>query len=202
MLRKLHLGNGTIYLKDYINVDLKLDHHYLALVRPDLVEKNTTTVDNYYKEDVTQETIEDKSRQFREVVCDLFADIKDLPFQENSMDEIRTCQVFEHFTYYEGKQLLQNWMRILKPGGVVHIDIPDLDGTIQLYNEAKTIRERDWAVRLLMGSQKNEYGIHKGMYNKDMIKEILEEMGYVDVKFGKNIHFYPAFSVEAVKPNV
>lgn len=198
--RRLHLGNGTIYLQDFINIDLHLNHHYLALVRPDLVEKNITTVDNYYKEEVTQETIENKSRQFREVVCDLFADIRALPFQENSIDEIRSVQVFEHFSYNEGEELLDHWFKLLSPGGVLHIDIPDLDGTIQLYNQAKSMADIKWAVRLLFGSQKNEVGVHKGMYTKEMIKELLEKHGYKDVKFGENIHFYPAFSVEAVKP--
>lgn len=196
---KLHLGCGTIFLQDYINIDLKLDHHYLALVRPDLVEQNITTVDNYYKEEVTQETIENKSRQFREVVCDMFADIRDLPFFEGSIDEIRSVQVFEHFSYNEGIQLLDNWYKLLKPGGVLHIDIPDLDGTIDLYNKATSLKEKEWAIRLLMGSQKNEYGLHKGMYTKQMIEKTLLGHGYKNVRFLPNIHFYPAFAVEVIK---
>lgn len=200
MKRKLHLGNGTIYLQGFINVDLKLDHHHLALVRPDLVEKNTTTVDNYYKEDVDRETIENRSRQFREVVCDLFADVKDLPFQEESIDEIRSYQVFEHFTYYEGEQLLEHWYRLLKPGGLLHIDIPDLDGTIEMYNKAETKDDKKWAIRLLFGSQKNEWGIHKGMYSKEMIKELLEKHNYKNIEFKNEAeHFYPAFGVNAYK---
>lgn len=198
-MRRLHLGNGTIYLQDFINIDLQLDHHYLALVRPDLVDKNITTVDNYYKEDVTQETIENKSRQFREVVCDMFADIRDLPFAEESIDEIRSVQVFEHFSYQEGEKLLDHWYKLLKPGGKVHIDIPDLDGTIQLYNNAKTSDDVNWAVRLLFGSQKNNVGVHKGMYTKDMIKVLLKQHNFKDITFGENIHFYPAFSVEGTK---
>lgn len=46
MPKKLHLGNGTVYLDGWINIDL---HGSLAKDRPDLVKHNLTTIENYYK---------------------------------------------------------------------------------------------------------------------------------------------------------
>lgn len=203
MKTRLHVGCGPVYLvpfdktEEWINIDVPISNHHLAKDRPDLVKINSTTVDNYYKYSVTQKQIEKRTFNKQEVVVDQYGYADKLPFAD--IDEIHTNQVFEHFTYKEGEDLLRYWHDLLSKGGKVHIDIPDLDGTISLYNEAKTKEERDWAIRLLFGSQKNEFGLHKAMYNKEMIRELLLKCGYRRVKFGGNIHFYPAFWVEAYR---
>jgi SAM-dependent methyltransferase len=40
---------------------------------------------------------------------------------------------FEHFDRLEGHRLLKQWFRILKPGGVVRIVMPDLDNEVRCY---------------------------------------------------------------------
>lgn len=197
-MTKLHLGNGTIYLENYTNIDLDIKGHYLVTERPDLVEKNKTTIENYYKQNVTKVDFLNEKYQKLEVVCDVFADVRNLPFK--SVDEILAVQLFEHFTFNEGRELLNYWLDILSRGGKLHLDIPDLEGNIRLYNKAKNQFDRDWAVRLLYGSQKNKYGIHQAMYSKFTIRRLLDEVGFVNIKFENLIkHTYPAFGVTAYK---
>ena len=46
----LHLGCGTVYLENWINVDIYQEGYtYLANERKDLLEYNKTTIDRYYK---------------------------------------------------------------------------------------------------------------------------------------------------------
>jgi predicted SAM-dependent methyltransferase len=199
-MTKLHLGCGTVYLKDYINVDAKIPGiSFLAKDRPDLVKINQTTTDNYYKNKVNRKDIETKKFEEKLIVVDKFADIRKLPFKPNSLSEIRLVQVFEHFSYKEGEELLKTWYKLLAHGGMVHLDIPDLEETIMGYAKAKTQKDKDWYTRLLFGSQKNEYGFHKGMYSKATIKRLLMGVGFKKVKFLPNIHFYPAFAVQGIK---
>jgi predicted SAM-dependent methyltransferase len=199
-MTKVHLGCGTVYLKDYVNVDAKIPGiSFLAKDRPDLVEINQTTIDNYYKNKVNRKDIETKKFEEKLIVVDKFADIRRLPFKPNSLFEIRSVQLFEHFSFAEGKALLENWYKLLKKGGVVHIDIPDLDGTLEGYVSAKTQANREWYTRLLFGNQKNEFGFHKAMYSKNSIKKLLIDVGFKKVKFLPNIHFYPAFAVQGIK---
>ncbi len=201
---KLHLGCGTVYLKDYVNIDVKIpDWSYLAKKRPDLVKINKTTVKNYYgsniHKNVTRKDFETKKFEKRPIVVDVHADVRELPYKPNSIDEIRSVQLFEHFSFKEGQILLKYWHKLLKPGGIVHIDIPDLDGTIEGYHKSKTQKDRDWYTRLLFGSQKNEFGFHKAMYSKASIKNLLTKLKFKKVTFLPNIHVYPAFAVEATK---
>lgn len=191
---KLHLGNGTCYLDGYYNIDAELPESFLAVDRPDLVEKNRTTFSHYYKTHVTRDTFLSGELQHKENVCDLFSDIRKLPFKEGTVDDILAVQVFEHFSFVEGKEVLKYWISLLKKGGYIHLDVPDLDGTVEIYNQ-----DKEWGTRLLFGSQKNEYGVHKSMYTKETLKKLFEELGLKDIIFWKNMHTYPAFGIKGRK---
>jgi hypothetical protein len=46
MALKLHVGCGTVYLEGYVNLDLPVEgYSFLAAERPDLLERNRTTLD-------------------------------------------------------------------------------------------------------------------------------------------------------------
>lgn len=198
--KKIHVGCGTVYLKNFLNVDLHIPKlSFLAKDRPDLVKKNQTTVGKYYKNKVSRKDIETKKLHHKQIVVDVFGNALKLPFNNNSLDEVRSVQLFEHFTFPEGKQLLSHWKDLLKTSGTVHIDIPDLDETIKGYHTAKTQTDKDWHTRLLYGSHKNDFGIHKAMYSKTSISRLLESLDFTGINFLPNIHFYPAFAVEATK---
>ena len=203
---RIHLGCGPVYLEGFVNCDVKIEGHYLASERPDLVEKNKTTVDNYYKKNVTREQIMSGKFNKEDVVVDMYANVHRLPFKDNSIDEIRLYQVFEHFTTPEANELLQYWRRKLIDRGVLYLDVPDLAQTAYNYVNSQTEEDRAWNVRLLYGSQKNVYGLHKMMYSRESITQLLYKNGYNDLKFLPNIHLnkdgsilYPAFAVEAKK---
>jgi FkbM family methyltransferase len=53
-------------------------------------------------------------------------DVKKLPYEDNSVDEIRALHIIEHFDFYEGQEVLKEWFRALKPGGKLILETPDL----------------------------------------------------------------------------
>jgi len=55
-------------------------------------------------------------------LCNIEAD--PLPFHENTFDAISCCQAFEHFTHSHLAPLME-MMRVLKPGGIMEIDVPN-----------------------------------------------------------------------------
>lgn len=52
-------------------------------------------------------------------------DVIQLPYEDNSIDEIRVFHVIEHFHYHDGQKALNEWFRVLKPGGRLHLETPD-----------------------------------------------------------------------------
>lgn len=58
---------------------------------------------------------------------------KRLPFNDNTFDGIFCEHVVEHFDYKNGRSLLKECLRILKPGGVIRIIVPDGEKFIKAY---------------------------------------------------------------------
>lgn len=50
-----------------------------------------------------------------------------LDFPDNSFDAVYAYHVFEHLTPSEGQQFALEIMRVLKPGGIFRISVPDLE---------------------------------------------------------------------------
>lgn len=59
--------------------------------------------------------------------ADVRADICDLPFPDESVDEIVAYQVIEHVPYQRSEQMFGEMYRVLKPGGTVILETPDVD---------------------------------------------------------------------------
>jgi hypothetical protein len=58
---------------------------------------------------------------------DILADLKDLSFlEDNSVDEILSVHVIEHFWRWEVDSVLQEWIRVLKPGARLVLECPNL----------------------------------------------------------------------------
>ena len=58
---------------------------------------------------------------------DVVADVRNLPYEEDSVEEIYASHLLEHFGYEE--PVLEEWHRVLKPGGNITVIVPDVLGT-------------------------------------------------------------------------
>jgi len=60
--------------------------------------------------------------------ADFVCDITHLPAKwSNKFDEVRASHVLEHFFLKEMDQILQEWIRVLSPNGILRIIVPDLE---------------------------------------------------------------------------
>jgi len=48
-----------------------------------------------------------------------------LPFADNTFDLLYASHVLEHIAWYRSEETLREWARVLKPGGVLEIWVPD-----------------------------------------------------------------------------
>ncbi|MDR0913319.1 MAG: methyltransferase domain-containing protein [Methanobrevibacter sp.] len=56
--------------------------------------------------------------------------VDDLPFDDESVDEIYACHVLEHFGRHEVLNVLKEWSRVLKTDGFLRIAVPDFDSIV------------------------------------------------------------------------
>ena len=58
--------------------------------------------------------------------CDYVMDAsKRLAFKDNTFDVVYASHVLEHIPWYQVKSVVAEWVRILKPGGVLEVWVPD-----------------------------------------------------------------------------
>lgn len=201
MAIRLHVGCGTVYLDGYVNIDVEVPgYSFLAQARPELLESNRTTVDCYYQQEESQATLERGPREPQACVVDRYARIDDLPYPPDSVDEIRSVQVLEHVGMKEAPAVLRHWHRLLRPGGFVHVDVPDFEETARQLLAQPDEPAKDWYYRLVYGSQKNAFAFHKNGFSPARLEWLLRDAGFREVRHLPNtIHFYPVAIAEGVK---
>ena len=86
--------------------------------------------------------------------CDLTADAGDLHmFKDNSVDHIFNHALLEHIPPWDTRKTLREWNRVLKPGGRIQIEVPDLERIFQDWLVDKTLSEQD-AIDNIFGGNK------------------------------------------------
>lgn len=48
-----------------------------------------------------------------------------MPWPDGSFDEIRAVDVLEHISYWDTERALAEWARLLAPGGLLYVQVPD-----------------------------------------------------------------------------
>lgn len=65
-------------------------------------------------------------------VPDVICDLRDLqPFNDATVDEVMAIHVVEHFWRWEVEAILREWIRVLKPGGRMVLECPNLVSACQ-----------------------------------------------------------------------
>jgi SAM-dependent methyltransferase len=62
-------------------------------------------------------------------------DITKLDFEDNTVDLIYASHVIEYFDREEVIPILREWKRVLKPGGILRLSVPDFDMMACLYRD-------------------------------------------------------------------
>jgi len=114
--------------------------------------------------------------------ADVFADIAYLNFPENSVDEIRSHHVFEHFDRGAALGLLCKWHRWLKVGGKLIIETPDFDGCVRFYmNPRNSYTKKQAVIRHLFGSHEARWAVHCDGWYKEKFERVLNTLGFRDI---------------------
>lgn len=134
--------------------------------------------------------------------ADAIMDIRKLSFNDNSVGEIYSSHVLEHFSEREMFIVLNEIHRVLKPGGVLSLDIPDLEFCVREWLNTSEDDDRKWGFYLMriFGNQFNEYEFHKTGFTETRIKRLLSSIGFkdIDVKRGDS-HGQDSLIVNAIK---
>ena len=123
--------------------------------------------------------------------ADVKGDIMSLPFAPGSADSIDTFHVIEHFDFIHCKYLLSEWSMVLKAGGSLVIETPDLNETYRHFVRSDT-DSQEKKLHWIFGIDSPGMS-HKVGLSFDLARKLLEESGFVDIQRGKpSSHLYEA----------
>lgn len=170
---KLNLGCASRPLQGYINIDL--------------------------------DTIEEMKQRYPNIELpedvEVFQyDIFNLPYEDETVDEVRSDSMLEHLSFLEEKKFFHEMRRVLRHGGRLDFSVPDFEETVRLWLDAKDdwkefYRDDDEAIAQshwfgqysyamdnrwgyltasIFGPQNSEGQFHKNCYTEQKIRKIMD----------------------------
>jgi len=129
---------------------------------------------------------------------------KPLPFKDNTFDLIYASHVLEHIPWYKTEEVLKEWVRVLKPGGVLEVWVPDglkiCETLVKAEKEGVNLINKDgwykfnprkdpcvWAAGRIFTygdgtGNPNHPNWHRAIFTPRYLKELFERVGLVDVR--------------------
>jgi predicted SAM-dependent methyltransferase len=129
---------------------------------------------------------------------DVDADIRTLPFADNYADEARAIHVIEHFYAWEALGVVQEWVRVLKPGGKLAIECPCLEKVMQLFQVPQVDpRYTYWA---LYGDPRHQRPdmCHKWVYSTLALTRLMAQAGLEELRAEKPQWHFPIRDMRVV----
>jgi predicted SAM-dependent methyltransferase len=116
---------------------------------------------------------------------DVVADVTErLPFEDASAELIYAVHLLEHVATDRVPQVLTDWHRVLRSGGVLLIAVPDLDAIARVLIERSgwfTPPHNPW-LGAIYGGQKDEWDFHKTGFTAPGLAHLLEDAGFGEVR--------------------
>lgn len=124
---------------------------------------------------------------------DFLGDCKDLSqFADNSVAEIYGSHVYEHLDYASTLIIaLREANRVLEPGGLFRLAVPDLDVLCKLFVHPDLTGGERWHVmRMIYGGHVDEFDYHYGGYNFELMSACLEKAGFANIRRVENFGLF------------
>jgi predicted SAM-dependent methyltransferase len=113
-------------------------------------------------------------------------DIRTLPMiADGSVELIYVCHALEYFDRIEVLDVLREWRRVLTPGGVLRVAVPDFAAMVAVYQKSGNLS-------LIHGPLFGRWPIHTGsdeeciyhrtVYDFAALKGVMESAGFTDVR--------------------
>lgn len=165
--KKFHLGCGTIFIKNYLNIG------YWNHLQDDVLYGNPNGVEGTVM-----------------LNHDL---VRGIPCSDGSLEVIYHSHLLEHLSYKDGMVFIENCFKALQPGGIMRVLVPDLELWVNNYVQGNTFFFDEYRKALapeehlyptkgavFMGMLHNHE--HKCGYDFETLKWVLERAGFERVR--------------------
>lgn len=98
-------------------------------------------------------------------------------YADGSVDEVRASHVLEHIPWREGMDVLREWVRVLKPGGVLKVAVPDFRYVAERFLAGEGALTESY----VMGGQTDVNDYHRAIFDEEGLRKGFAELGLTDI---------------------
>ncbi len=95
---------------------------------------------------------------------------------------IYASHVLEHFGRQTYMAVLREWRRVLAPGGILRLAVPDFGAAARLYMSGTLPRGIEDVRGLVCGGQRDQYDFHGMIFDEIDLTRALKEAGFSTVR--------------------
>lgn len=118
-------------------------------------------------------TSDDGIQHRPEIVCDATK----VPLPDQSCEMVFSSEALEHFSWLRVPTVVKEWARLIEPGGVLHIAVPDFLAACKQVLDADTL-EMDLAIQqIIFGGQINLFDFHFAGLTHRTLPKFFEDAG-------------------------
>ena len=170
---RLNLGSSLLVAEGWINIDGGLGGLFAGFPRPllRLVYRRSGMGRH-----MSEQAFVDVLSRHRFVHHDL---VYGIPFPDACAQAIFSSHFFEHITRADAERLLAEALRVLEPGGLIRISVPDLAWLVSEYERGA---KRAVVDGIFDADGRGEYARHRYMYDEEMLGGLLAGAGFTEVE--------------------
>jgi predicted SAM-dependent methyltransferase len=113
---------------------------------------------------------------------DIVGPAEQLTMEDGSVSLIYASHILEHFARNEYEDVLREWFRVIEPGGILRLSVPNFAACAAIYYENGLSDGLSGLVGLISGGQRDEYDYHKMIFDEDFLRGILTQIGFSEVR--------------------
>lgn len=108
--------------------------------------------------------------------------VQKLPLADGCADELHAYHIIEHFYRYDVDAVIEEWRRLLKPNGLLILELPNLEAACR--NMVRSGASDSDVMFPIYGdaSWKSPYMIHRYGYTPNTITHLLGEHGFKKIR--------------------
>ena len=101
-----------------------------------------------------------------------------LPFKTGTVDLLYASHVLEHISWKRTPEVVAEWVRVLRPGGMLRIAVPDFDALYEYYK----LSDLPTVLPYLAGGQDYFLNTHLAFFNEQLLRKLMEDAGCRDIR--------------------
>jgi hypothetical protein len=104
-----------------------------------------------------------------------------------TVEAVEACHLFEHFTYPEALAALREWHRVLRPGGTLELELPNLDACVHMLGRNVDAGGYDFGMIGIYGyppaiADAGAFQAHKWGWTPETLGAAMRDAGFADVQ--------------------